>query len=92
MNTKVIGGVKPDPDAINQMARGAKLYPSARWAAYQNHDIGHPELGHLKFLAVGPENTYQVAPARLPDTPDAINWRYVHVGFVNLETGDIREA
>lgn len=61
-----------------------------KWAVYENQDIGHSQCGHLKFLAVGsPENTYQEAPARLPDMPNEINWRYVLVGYVKLETGEI---
>lgn len=63
---------------------------TARWAAYQNHDLGSRELGHLKFLAVGPRCTVKSAPAgRLPDTPREINWRYWFVGYVNLKTGEV---
>lgn len=64
----------------------------AKWHAYQNHDLGSREIGHLKFLAVGPGCTFKEAPkGRLPDTKTDINWRYWHVGVVDLETGEIRE-
>jgi hypothetical protein len=59
------------------------------WIAYQNQDLGHRDLGHLKFLAVGPGCTFKEAPKRYPDTPDAINWRYLLHGEVNLKTGEI---
>lgn len=63
--------------------------PDVRWAAYQNHELGHPELGHMKFLAVGPGRTYETAPAKLPDSATEINWRYIHVGYVDLESGKV---
>jgi hypothetical protein len=62
-----------------------------RWAVYENHDLGHWALGHLQFLAVGPQNTFKTAPTRLPDAHGEINWRYVHVGYVDLVSGEIVE-
>lgn len=85
-NSKLIGDEGPGEEALATMReRGG------RWAAYQNVDLGHPQLGHLKFLQFGgPENTFKEPPApRLPDTPTEINWRYYHVGEVNLTTGKI---
>jgi len=74
----------PDPDSLRYMKeRGGT------WAAYQNNDLGHPNLGHLKFLKVGSGCTYESAPSKMPDTFTDINWRYTHVGFVDLETGKI---
>jgi hypothetical protein len=64
-------------------------FPDTRWAAYQNHDLGHYDIGHLKFLAVGPQNTFKETPPRMPDTQSTIGWRYVFVGFVDLPTGAI---
>jgi len=46
------------------------------WFAYRNADMGHPDLGHLKFLQCGLGCTYETPPTRMPDMPDAINWRY----------------
>lgn len=90
MNKKLIGNPRPDAEALSAMRQSP--YQSARWAAYQNHDLGHRDLGHLKFLAVGPENTFKTPPEKMPDTINAINWRYIFVGWVNLENGDITET
>lgn len=59
------------------------------WAVYQNHDLGHRDLGHLQFLKVGDGCTFKTAPERMPDTETHINWRYVLIGAVNLETGEV---
>ena len=64
----------------------------AKWYAYQNVDMGSLDLGHLKFLAVGPGCTFKTPPKpRMPDTPTDINWRYYLAGIVNLATGEIEE-
>jgi hypothetical protein len=67
------------------------IRPGDRWAAYENRDLGHPECGHLQFLAIGPTRSYQHPPERLPDMRRQINWRYVLVGWVNLDTATIEE-
>lgn len=54
-------------------------------AVYRNQDLGHPESGHLKFLRIGPQWTFQEPPKKLPDTPDQINWRYLLIGTVDVE-------
>jgi hypothetical protein len=51
----------------------------------------HWDAGHLKFLAVGSQNTLKTAAPRMPDAGGEINWRYVHVGFVDLVNGEIVE-
>lgn len=60
------------------------------WAAYRNEDMGHPDLGHLKFLRVGEDCTFKEAPRQMPDTSADINWRYQLVGFVDISTGEIK--
>ena len=85
------GDERPEPEALEAMREGIKRYPNARYAVYQNNDLGHPDIGHLKFLAVGPENTLKEAPQRLPDTRSEINWRYLFAGWVDLSTGEIVE-
>jgi len=90
--SKLIGDEKADPEILKILQQRVAEHPGTRWVAYQNHEIGHPELGHLQFLAVGPDCTFTEAPQpRLPDTRTKINWRYYFVGWVNLETGAIEE-
>lgn len=62
------------------------------WFAYQNHAMGSAGLGDLQFLQCGEGRTYPTPPARMPDTQHAIGWKYLLVGKVNLETGEIVEA
>lgn len=62
------------------------------WAAYQNLAMDSADLGHLKFLKIGPGCTFQEPPKRMPDTPDQIGWRYGFIGWVNTETGEVEEA
>lgn len=58
----------------------------ARWAArgdgvavYENHDLGHPGLGHRQFLSYGSDEAQLVGvpPVNLPDIGSSINWRYI---------------
>ena len=62
------------------------------WFVYQSHDIGSSTLGDFQFLQCGAGCTFVKPPARLPDTKQSINWRYVLVGRVDLTTGEIVEA
>jgi len=62
-----------------------------KWHAYQNHDLGHFNIGHLQFLAVGPGCTFKEPPRTAPDTQHGLGWRYILVGTVNLTTGAIEE-
>ena len=72
------------PDSLQQMRdRGGT------WYAFQNHELGHSHVGALQFLQCGEGRTYTTPPARMPDTARAINWRYILVGRVDLETGAI---
>lgn len=71
-------------DALEQMKS-----QGGDWYAYQNHDMGHPYLGHLQFLQVGPECTYKKPPGQYPDTQQGIGWRYLLVGKVDLEAGKV---
>ncbi len=75
------------PEALKQMQK-----QGGNWAAYCNMDLGHPELGHLKFIKYGKGCTLNKPPKpRLPDFPNAINWRYQYVGEVDLKTGEVKE-
>lgn len=60
-----------------QLGRGDKI------AVYENHDLGHPEMGHRKYVSYGSPAAYlevDEPPQRLPDTPQEINWRYALIG------------
>ena len=82
--SKIIGDMPIDCGSLSTMReRGGD------WYAYQNHDFGHRELGHLRFMKCGIGCTFAEPPRRHPDMPGEINWRYVLVGVVNLETGVI---
>lgn len=78
---------KAEPEALQQMKeRGGK------WAAYQNQAMDSAGLGHLKFLNIGPDCTFKEPPKRLPDTASQINWRYGFIGWVDLETGEVKDG
>lgn len=76
-----------DDRSINAAAHMQMEKSGGTWAVYQLAELGHPEMGHMKFLSVGENCTYQTPPDVLPDTQTEINWRYVHVGWVDLKTG-----
>lgn len=87
----VLSGKYPliDPEALAAMrersASPDERWPETRWAAAQNVELGHPGLGHLKFVAVGPGRTIQTV-----ESPTLPHWRYYFVGWVNLATGTIQ--
>lgn len=58
-------------------------------AVYENHDLGHPELGHRQLLSYGSEAAQletDTPPERLPDFPGTINWRYTLIGVYREPT------
>ena len=60
-----------------------------QWAAYQNVALDSIGLGHLQFLQYGPERTFETPPASMPDTQAGVGWKYRHVGFVDLASGEV---
>ncbi len=86
MNT-LLGNAALDPDVLSILHQ--RLTEGQRWAAYQNHAMDSASLGHLQFLKIGPGCTFETAPERMPDSKYIIGWPYLHVGFVNLETGKV---
>lgn len=75
----------PDQVAIMKrwLARGDGI------AVYENHDMGHPELGHRQLVSYGsPAATLETdtPPERLPDFPATINWRYSLIGVYRQPT------
>lgn len=88
---KLIGDEGVHAEALAQMRENRS---GGEWYAYQNQDLGHPQLGHLRFLKVGENCTYKVPPKRYPDIQGAngcIGWRYGLVGKVDLGTGKIED-
>lgn len=84
---------KAHPEALEQMKESPHNYKSTRWGAFQNKALDSSNLGHIQFLAIGPDNTYDSAPKRYPaDTSSGMGWRYLFVGYVDLETGEIEEV
>ena len=80
--TPAIGDCKIDPEALLTMRARTAEFPNARWAAFQCVDLGAWNIGHLKFCAVGPENTVKCV-----DRPCLLHWSYYFIGFVDLGTG-----
>ena len=57
-------------------------------AVYENHDLGHPELGHRQFVSFGSPAAQletDTPPEGLPDIGGRINWRYRLVGVYRGE-------
>lgn len=87
----MIGSDKAAPEALKSMKTSPCNFADTKWYAYQNHDLGHYDIGHLQFLAVGSQNTFKDAPNRMPDTRTSLGWRYIKVGIVNLESGEVND-
>lgn len=55
---------------------------------FENHDLGHPELGHPRLASYGskdaliPAETFPEPPKFHPDLPTEILWRYCLVGVL----------
>ena len=57
-------------------------------AVYENHDLGHPQLGMPKIVSFSSPAAQLEAgspPERLPDIGGQINWRFVLVGTYRLK-------
>jgi hypothetical protein len=89
--TKLIPGTeKPGPAVLTILRE--RLKPGQAWFVYQNHAMDSANLGHLQFLCCGPGCTIVEPPSHMPDTQHGIGWRYLLVGKVNLETGEIEDT
>ena len=78
-----------DPEVLAKLQ--AQHKSGCAWVAYQNHDLGHHDVGGIRFLLTGPGATFAAPPPRSPDTHFGLGWRYLPVGTVNLETGRIED-
>jgi len=87
----VILPIEVSAEALAQMSNFGRL--GTRWAAYQNQNLGSLLVGDLRFLAIGPEHTFQEAPERMPDSDKlGPGWAYCFVGWVDLSDGIVREG
>ena len=86
--SKLLGTEKPDPAVLTILRE--RLKPGQTWWVFQNHALDSVGLGDCKFLCCGPGCTFEQPPQRMPDSHLGIGWRYLLVGTVNLETGDIQ--
>ena len=66
--------------------------PDDRVAIYQNQALDSNNAGHLVFIIVGSARTLKEAPPKAPDGPYGMGWRYLHVGFLDLETNQLEPA
>ena len=82
-----IGTEKASPEALAMMKERSR--PGTEWAAFQDHDMCSSTLGDLRFLQCGMGCTYATAPQKLPDCHLGIGWRFLKIGKINLETGEI---
>lgn len=89
---KLLGDRQVCPDTIEMMQKSESNHSETRWVAFQNQAMDSVGLGHIRFLATGPMNTFQEIPKNLPDGSYGAGWKYVPVGYVNLETGLIEES
>ena len=88
--------MKPHPiigePEVGEEALDLMVERGGTWAAYQNVDLGSPDLGSLRFLQVGAGCTFAEPPERMPDSKIGTGWRLYWIGWVNLETGKIMEV
>ena len=87
---KLIGDIKPHPEALAQMRERQR--PNTIWAACQNHALDSSGLGDLRFLQCGDGCTFTESPERFPDSHMGVGFRYLLVGKVDIESGEIREV
>lgn len=62
-----------------------------RWAAYENQALDSVDAGRIQFLKYGPGCTHAFAPTHAPDSDLGLGWKYRHVGYVELVSGNILE-
>lgn len=76
--------------ALNIMRFHAANGSKARWAAYQNMPLDSPK-GRLVYLSVSPDGIYPELPKQHPANKEhGKNYRFV--GWVDLETGKVKEV
>ena len=81
---KLLGDGKIHPQTFAAISRRG-----GKWAAYQCVALDSSQLGAVQFLKYGPDCTFKAPPEAMPDTPAGIGWKFRHVGFVDLASGQI---
>lgn len=74
-------------EAIARYRAVSEKRPGSRWAVYQNHALDHSCLGNFACLLCGPGCTFGEPPEQLPDSSQMVGWPYLHVGWVDPQTG-----
>lgn len=87
----VKSNIEAHQDSLKEMRESPYNYSTTRWAAYQNAAFDSTMFGHVRFLAIGPNNTLTTAPPRFPDTMEP-GWKYLFKGWVDLEKGVVIEC
>jgi hypothetical protein len=83
-----------DPEALQTFSEvlailRERLKPGQTWYCYENVALDSANLGHHQFLCCGEGCTFFEPPTRMPDTSHAIGWKYLLIGHVDMETGEI---
>jgi hypothetical protein len=81
---KLLGDGKIDPSTFK-----AIKHRGGTWAVYQNMALDSASIGATQFLQYGPSCTFKAPPEAMPDTPAGVGWKFRHVGFVDLASGQI---
>ncbi len=87
------GGLASD-EALAALRNRHSLYgnPEDKVAVYQDQALDSAAAGSLVFIIIGPERTLKEAPVKAPDGPYGMGWRFLHVGFLNLETNQLEKT
>jgi hypothetical protein len=83
---KLIGDTAIDAITLAALRKGGT------WAAYQNIALDSADAGRFQFLKYGPGCTHERPPVQMPDHHLlGPGWKYRHVGFADLATGQVVE-
>jgi hypothetical protein len=83
--------VEVEKSVIQSMQSSPFNFEDTRWAAYQNKAMDSASAGNVIYLAIGPQNTFKTRPEHAPDGPHGMGWKYLPIGWVNMEEGRIEE-
>lgn len=81
-------------DATNELDPATLATIRARggqWACYQCQALDSESRGHIALLRYGEGCTYPAPPAKYPGDSLAVSWSYVHIGDVDLKSGEIQK-